>query len=222
MSQMISICLLTVPIISNIGCDCPGYVWAHMLSQKDGFLHTYSWLTCWYLSQHLLHLLHQSSVIHPSPIPWSLTRYSHRLVTSSQNSVFLPEIENCSLSNLSPFSWQSLLFWAGPSLTAFLAFVLCLHWVMSKTELLCLFLLDIVIAFLLFSPVISHHMTRAIRATTGYFGCQFNVVLYPNNLAQEQSEHEWLKKGQCPLAFLESLCSCLSVRSHFYRRKMKD
>lgn len=57
-----------------------------------------------------------------------------------------------------------------------------------RTELLCLFLLDIVIALLdiviallLFSPVISHHMTRTIRAIIGYFGCQLSVVLYPNN-----------------------------------------
>lgn len=199
-----------------------GIGWAHMLSQEDRHLHTYSLLTCCYPSQHLLHLFYQSSVIHPSPIPWSLTRYSHRLVTNSQNSIFLPEIENCSLSNLSPFSWQSLLFWVGPCLTALLAFVLYLHWSMSETELLCLFLLDIVIALLLFSPV----FLITWPEQSGYHTI-FWLPVYCCALSQQLgtgtiSEYEWRKQGQCPLAFLEGLCTCVSVRPHLYSRKMKD
>lgn len=52
---------------------------------------------------------------------------------------------------------------------------------MSKIQFLCLFLLHIVIALLLFNPVISYDMIKGIKAATGYFGYQFSVVFYPNN-----------------------------------------
>lgn len=78
-----------------------------------------------------LNISYISSISQVSSTPVPQLGY---ILTKYLNSIFLPEIENCSLSNLSPFSWPSLLFWAGPCLTAFLAFVLCLHWTMSKTS----------------------------------------------------------------------------------------
>lgn len=70
------------------------------------------------------------SQVSSTPVP----QLGH-ILTKYLNSIFLPEIENCSLSNLSPFSWPSLLFWAGPCFSC-ICVVPSLNYVQNRTSLL--------------------------------------------------------------------------------------